>query len=46
MKEYSFTCTDELKDLRIDKALSENYEELSRSYIQKLIKDELVCVNG
>jgi len=32
--------------LRIDKFLAEEYPEMSRSYIQKLIKDEQVTVNG
>ncbi len=31
---------------RIDKFLSETLPELSRSYLQKLIKDEMVTVNG
>ncbi|MCR5733153.1 MAG: RluA family pseudouridine synthase [Lachnospiraceae bacterium] len=31
---------------RIDKCLSQYFEDLSRSYIQKLIKDGLVLVNG
>lgn len=32
--------------MRIDKFLSEEFPELSRSYIQKLIKEEQVSVNG
>ena len=32
--------------LRIDKFLSEEFPEMSRSYIQKLIKEEQVSVNG
>lgn len=44
-KTYSFEISDELVDIRIDKCISDIYEELSRSYIQKLIKDELVLVN-
>ena len=32
--------------MRIDKFLSEEFPEMSRSYIQKLIKDEQVSVNG
>lgn len=39
-------CDDTLEDLRIDKYLTYACEELSRSYIQKLIKDENVSVNG
>ena len=32
--------------LRIDKFLAEEFPEMSRSYIQKLIKDDQVTVNG
>ncbi|MCR4923573.1 MAG: RluA family pseudouridine synthase [Lachnospiraceae bacterium] len=45
MKEYFFKADSDELPLRIDKCISENYEELSRSYIQKLIKDGLVFVN-
>jgi len=45
-KSYNFEISDELVDIRIDKCISDLYEELSRSYIQKLIKDELVYVNN
>ena len=31
---------------RIDRFLSENLEDLSRSYIQKLMKDGRILVNG
>lgn len=31
---------------RIDKVLGRKFDDLSRSYIQKLIKDEMVLVNG
>ena len=31
---------------RIDRFLSGNLEDLSRSYIQKLLKDEKILVNG
>lgn len=45
-----FTVAPEMDDLRIDKVLSELQKEadagLSRSYLQKLIKDEAVLVNG
>ena len=33
-------------DTRIDKFLSEELPDISRSYIQKLIKDEQITVNG
>lgn len=36
---------DELSDVRIDKYLSEQFEELTRSYIQKILKANLVSVN-
>ena len=34
------------KGERIDKFLGENLDDLSRSYIQKLLKDGLILVNG
>lgn len=37
-------CSD--ADERIDKYLSEELEGCSRSFVQKMIKDGLVCVNG
>lgn len=45
MTEYTFTtetCDDRM---RVDKFLSEEMEEHSRSFLQKLIKEGLVCVN-
>ncbi|MCR5419830.1 MAG: RluA family pseudouridine synthase [Lachnospiraceae bacterium] len=45
MIDYSFTCYEELSDMRIDKCISDMYEDLSRSFIQKLIKDRKVFVN-
>ena len=44
MTEY-FTVENEEGE-RIDKYLAETFEDCSRSYIQKLIKDGLVNVNG
>ena len=38
--------SEEQEDLRIDRYLSEACEELSRSYIQKLLKNQDVLVNG
>ena len=35
-----------MKGERIDRFLSGNLEDLSRSYIQKLLKDEKILVNG
>lgn len=46
MKKFSFTVTEEEALERIDKTISDLYEEFSRSYIQKLISDKLVFVNG
>lgn len=46
MEEYCFEITEEIEDMRIDKCLSELIDSLSRSFIQKLIKDEAVSVNG
>ena len=43
MEEIYFTA--EAKSGRIDKYLSEMLSEMSRSHIQKLIKDENVLVN-
>lgn len=34
------------REMRIDRYLSEQCEELSRSYLQKLMKDGAVCVDG
>lgn len=44
MKHFEFTVTDEYAGERIDKCISEMYEDFSRSYIQKLIKDKLILV--
>lgn len=44
-KEIIISCDDPSDELRIDKFLALNCPELSRSYIQKLIADGLVCVN-
>lgn len=45
MEELFFDGTQEEKNLRIDKFLSEKMGEQSRSFLQKLIKDQLVTVN-
>ncbi|MSS63971.1 RluA family pseudouridine synthase [Velocimicrobium porci] len=42
----TFLVTDEDKNKRIDKYLTEKNQELSRSYIQKLIQDGLVTKNN
>lgn len=46
MDKFSFTITEELEGERIDKCLSMLIDSLSRSYIQKIIKDEEVFVNN
>lgn len=43
---FRFEITEELENERIDKCLSMLIDSLSRSFIQKLIKDEAVTVNG
>lgn len=46
MKTYHFQITEELDGERIDKALGFLTDSLSRSFIQKLIKEGGVSVNG
>lgn len=46
MDEFRFDITEELEDERIDKCLSMLIDSLSRSFIQKLIREEAVTVNG
>mgnify|MGYP003318916551 CR=1 FL=1 len=46
METIDLIITDEYKNVRIDKYLSEQLKEQSRSYIQKLLADKLVTVNG
>lgn len=46
MDEFRFQITEEMEDERIDKCISMLIDSLSRSYIQKLIKEEAVTVNG
>ena len=46
MTEHTFVTEDCDKGLRIDKFLSEEMEEHSRSFLQKLLKEGLVTVNG
>ena len=46
MNEYSFICAEDISEMRIDRCIADEYEELSRSYIQKLIKEGRVFVNG
>ena len=46
MEFLKFDVTDDQSGVRIDRFLSENTEELSRSYLQKLIKEQKVLVNS
>lgn len=46
MKEFSYKIEIGEGEERIDKWISSAFDSLSRSYIQKLIKDENVFVNG
>ncbi|MBQ6886939.1 MAG: RluA family pseudouridine synthase [Lachnospiraceae bacterium] len=46
MEEFRFIVTEEWEDERIDKCINSLIDSLSRSYIQKLIKDGQVLVNG
>ena len=45
MSEIIFEVLDEFEGLRIDRFLSEQQEDLTRSYIQKLIRDGCLRVN-
>ena len=45
-RDLSFTVSDEYRGYRLDKGISEFYDEISRSRIAKLIKDGEVRVNG
>jgi len=46
LEQEKLIITEEEVDNRLDVYLAEQYEELSRSYIQKLIKDDFIKVNG
>ncbi len=46
MNIYKFQINEEWEGLRIDKYLSTNLDFLSRSYIQKMIQQQNVSVNG
>jgi len=46
MDKFLFQITEELEDERIDKCVSALIDSLSRSFIQKMIKEERVLVNG
>jgi len=46
MQEFCFQITEEYEGERIDKCLSMLIDSLSRSFIQKMMKEEQVFVNG
>ena len=46
MECFRFEITEELEEERIDKCLAMLIDSLSRSFIQKLIKDQHVLVDG
>lgn len=46
LNEFYFVITEEMEDERVDRALSELIDSLSRSYIQKLLSEGGVTVNG
>lgn len=46
MDEFRFQITEEMEEERIDKCISLLIDSLSRSFIQKMIKEEKVLVNG
>ncbi len=43
---FYFQIEEEMEDERIDKCLAQLMDSLSRSYIQKLLKEDAVIVNG
>ncbi len=45
-RDLSFTVSGEYKGYRLDKGISEYYDDISRSQIAKMIKDGDVTVNG
>lgn len=46
MEQWDLLVTEENQNARIDKYLADHLKEQSRSYLQKLIKDQQVTVNG
>lgn len=46
MDKLRFEITEELEEERIDKCLAALIDSLSRSFLQKMIKDGAVRVNG
>ena len=46
MDRFCFEITEEMEDERIDKCLTLLMDSLSRSFIQKMIREGAVMVNG
>ncbi len=46
MENARFRAEEQERGVRIDRVISDRFPEHSRSYIQKLLKDQLVSVNG
>ena len=46
MKQKNFICSEALNGVRIDKAISEIFPEISRSYAAKLIEEKNVLIGG
>ena len=45
-QKYYYTVMEEQEGMRLDQFLAGELKEHSRSYIQKLLKDGLILVNG
>ncbi len=45
-REFSFSITEEMEEERVDKCLNELIDSLSRSYIQKLLSEGKITING
>lgn len=46
LNEFYFVVTEEMEEERVDKCLNELIDSLSRSYIQKLLNEGRITVNG
>ncbi|MEO3112150.1 RluA family pseudouridine synthase, partial [Turicibacter sanguinis] len=46
MEQENMIVTEELVGVRLDKVLNESFEDYSRSYLQQLIKEGRVLING
>ena len=46
MEQETVLVPSELVGVRLDKVLNELFSDLSRSYIQQLIKEQKVLING